>query len=425
MAGMNETLNVNMSKQENVISIRTTCRVCGSKEMHKFLSLGPTPLANSFLRKDHLSSPEGFYPLDVHFCSNCHLVQLLDIVSPEILFKEYAYVTGASKPMQTHFAELAEDVIQNFKPRKNSLVVDIGSNDGTLLQNFSKSGFSTIGIEPASNIAQLAEAKDIQTVNELFGDECAVKLCKEYGSANVILATNVFAHVDNLESLVHGVTHLLSNDGVFIIEVPYLLNLLNNLEFDTIYHEHLSYFSIHPLVYLFQKFGMVVVDIRQVPVHGGSIRVFVQRTGQQSKNVAKLLSMEREAKLDSFQTYLKFGKEVSLLKEKLVRLLKMLKVEGAKITGYGATAKGNTLLNYCKIGTDILDYITDTTLFKQGRYTPGMHIPIFPEEKFHEEPPDYALLLAWNYADDILQKESEYRQNGGKFILPIPEPKVI
>lgn len=425
MTGINKAQIMGRTKKDDM-ALRTVCRVCGSKKLHKFLSLGPTPLANSFLRKNQLDNPEDFYPLDVYFCSNCYLVQLLDVVFPKVMFKEYTYVTGASKPMQNHFSGLAEDVIQNFRPINDSLVVDIGSNDGTLLQCFSKFGLRTLGIEPASNIARLAEAKGIQTVNNFFDEQCAMKLRKEYGLANVILATNVFAHVDNLESFVRGVNHLQSNNGVFIIEVPHILNLLNNLEFDTIYHEHLSYFAVHPLVYLFRKFGMEVVDVKQIPIHGGSIRVFIQRSAkQQSQNVVKLLSMEQEAKLNSSKTYLKFANEVSLLKEKLVRLLKMLKRKGARITGYGATAKGNTLLNYCEIGMDILDYITDTTPFKQGCYTPGMHIPIFPEKKFHEEPPDYALLLAWNYADAILQKESEYRQNGGKFILPIPEPTVI
>ena len=405
---------------------RARCRVCGSEKLHKFLSLGPTPLANNFLGEEQLDKAELYYPLDVYFCSNCYLVQLLDVVSPEVLFKEYAYVTGASKPMQAHFTGLAEDVIKNFKISKNSLVVDIGSNDGTLLQCFSKFGLRMLGIEPASNIARLAEANGISTLNEFFDEESAVKLRKEYGSADIITATNVFAHVDNLESILSGINHLLSNNGVFIIEFPYLLNLLNNMEFDTIYHEHLSYFAVHPLVYLFRKFGMEVVDVKQVPVHGGSIRVFVQRSPkQQSLNVTKLLLMEREVKLDSLKTYMEFAENVALVKEKLVKLLKTVKNEGARITGYGATAKGNTLLNYCKIDTDILDYITDTTLFKQGRYTPGIHTPIFPEEKFHDDPPDYALLLAWNYANEILQKESKYRQNGGKFILPIPEPKVI
>ena len=415
-----------INKAKNNFIHRARCRVCGSEKLHKFLSLGPTPLANNFLGEEQLDEAELYYPLDVYFCSNCYLVQLLDVVSPEVLFKEYAYVTGASKPMQAHFTGLAEDVIENFKISKDSLVVDIGSNDGTLLQCFSKFGLRMLGIEPASNIARLAEANGISTVNEFFDEESAVKLRKEYGSADIITATNVFAHVDNLESILSGINHLLSNNGVFIIEFPYLLNLLNNMEFDTIYHEHLSYFAVHPLIYLFRKFEMEVVDVRQIPVHGGSIRVFVQRSPKrQSQTVTKLLLMERKAKLDSLKTYTKFAERVALVREKLVKLLKTLKNEGARITGYGATAKGNTLLNYCKIGTDVLDYISDTTPFKQGCYTPGMHIPIFPEEKFHEDPPDYALLLAWNYADAILQKEEEYRQKGGKFILPIPEPKVI
>ena len=405
---------------------RARCRVCGSEKLHKFLSLGPTPLANSFLRKKQLDNHEDFYPLDVYFCGNCYLVQLLDVVTPEVLFNEYAYITSASKPMQAHFTGLAEDVIENFEISKDSLVVDIGSNDGTLLHCFSKFGLQMLGIEPASNIARLAGANGIPTVNEFFDENCALNIYKEYGSADIITATNVFAHVDNLESIISGINHLLSNNGVFIIEFPYLMNLLNNIEFDTIYHEHLSYFAVHPLVYLFRKFRMEVVNIKQLPVHGGSIRVFVQRSPkQQSQNVVNLLSMEQKAKLDSLKTYTKFAERVASVRETLVNLLKTLKNEGARITGYGATAKGNTLLNYCKIGTDILDYISDTTPFKQGCYTPGMHIPIFPEEKFHEEPPDYALLLAWNYANEILQKESEYRQNGGKFILPIPEPQVI
>ncbi|MCK4732682.1 MAG: methyltransferase domain-containing protein, partial [Methanophagales archaeon] len=321
---------------------------------------------------------------------------------------------------------LAEDVIGNFKISKDSLVVDIGSNDGTLLHCFSKFGLRMLGIEPASNIARLAEANDIPTVNEFFDENCAMNVYKDYGSADIITATNVFAHVDNLESILRGVHHLLSNEGVFIIEAPYLLNLLNNMEFDTIYHEHLSYFAVHPLVYLFRKFDMEVVDVKQIPVHGGSIRVFVQRSSkQQSQNVTKMLLMEREAELDSLKTYTKFAERVALVRKKLVKLLKTLKYEEARITGYGATAKGNTLLNYCKIGTDILDYISDTTPFKQGRRTPGMHIPIYPEEKFHKDPPNYSLLLAWNYADAILQKEQEYSQKEGKFILPIPKPKVI
>jgi dTDP-4-dehydrorhamnose 3,5-epimerase-like enzyme len=413
-------------KSNDFIS-KTTCRICGSNKLHKFLSLGPTPLANSFLKKDQINKPESYYPLDVYFCSNCFLVQLLDVVTPEVLFKEYPYLTGASKPMQPHFSELAEVVMQNFKLGKNSLVVDIGSNDGTLLQYFSKLNLRVLGIEPAHNIAKIAEDGGVETVNDFFSEACAIRISKKYGPADVILATNVFAHVDDLDKFLRGVRHLMSDNGTFIIEVPYLLNLLKKLEFDTIYHEHLSYFAVSPLVHLFRRFGMEVVDVKQVPVHGGSIRVFVQKSlnKKQSQNVTRLILMEKKVGLESLKTYLDFANEVFLLKEKLVELLKKLKEGGNKIIGYGAPAKGNTLLNYCKIGTNILDYIVDTTPSKQWCYTPGMHIPIFPDKKFHEEPPDYAFLLAWNYADEIIEKEREYIQRGGKFILPIPKPVVI
>lgn len=405
---------------------RKNCRICGNTKLDKFLSLGPTPLANNFLKPDQLNREELYYPLDVYFCNKCHLIQLLDIVPPEVMFKDYAYITGASKPMELHFAGLTKDVSTNFKVNKDSLVVDIGSNDGTLLQYFSKIGLRVLGIEPASNIAQIARKRGISTINKFFSKDCALEIYKKYGFADVILATNVFAHVDNLENILYGIDYLLSKDGLFVIEVPYLINLLDNIEFDTIYHEHLSYFSTYPLVYLFRKFGMKIVDIKQIPIHGGSIRIFVKRsTKKQSQNVSKFLLMEQNAELDSIKTYTKFTKKVDLVKERLVKLLKTLKNEETRITGYGATAKGNTLLNYCKIGPDILDYISDTTAYKQGRYTPGMHIPIFPEEKFHKDIPNYSLLLAWNYADAILQKEQKYRRKGGKFILPLPDPKII
>ena len=405
---------------------RKNCRICGNTKLDKFLSLGPTPLANNFLKADQLNREELYYPLDVYFCNECHLIQLLDIVPPEVMFKDYAYITSASKPMELHFAGLTKDVSTNFKVNKDSLVVDIGSNDGTLLQYFSKIGLRVLGIEPASNIAQIARRRGIITINKFFSKDCAIETYKKYGSADIILATNVFAHVDNLENILYGIDYLLSKDGLFVIEVPYLINLLDNIEFDTIFHEHLSYFSIYPLIYLFRKFGMKIVNIKQIPIHGGSIRIFIKRSNEkQSQNVSKFLLMEQNAELDSIKTYTEFAKKVALVKERLVKLLKTLKNEETRITGYGATAKGNTLLNYCKIGPDILDYISDTTAYKQGRYTPGMHIPIFPEEKFHKDIPNYSLLLAWNYADAILQKEQKYRRKGGKFILPLPDPKII
>jgi len=404
----------------------TTCHICQNKKLHKFLSLGPIPLANSFLPPDQLGVTEPYYPLDVCFCSNCGLVQLAQIIAPEILFKDYAYLTGTSEPMKAHFAKLAESAIQRFSLTEGDLVLDIGSNDGTLLENFQRRGMRVLGIEPATNVAKLASLRGVETWDDFFDESLARRICSDKGQPRAILATNVLAHVADLEGFLRGVNHLLADDGVFVIEVPYLVDMLNRVEFDTIYHEHLRYFAVRPLIALFSKFGMSIVAVERVSVHGGSLRVYGQKfIPSLPSSVTELLSLETEAKIDSLETYQKFAEDVRRLKEDLVSLLKALKKQGAKIAGYGAPAKGNILLNYCKIGTDILDYVTDTTPFKQGRYTPGMHIPVFPENHFHEFPPDYALLLAWNYADKILQKEEGYRQAGGKFIVPIPEPKLV
>ena len=404
----------------------TTCHICQNKKLHKFLSLGPIPLANSFLQPDQLGVTEPYYPLDVCFCSNCGLVQLAQIIAPEILFKDYAYLTGTSEPMKAHFAKLAESAIQRFSLTEGDLVLDIGSNDGTLLENFQRRGMRVLGIEPATNVAKLASLRGVETWDDFFDESLARRICSDKGQPRAILATNVLAHVADLEGFLRGVNHLLADDGVFVIEVPYLVDMLNRVEFDTIYHEHLRYFAVRPLIALFSKFGMSIVAVERVSVHGGSLRVYGQKfIPSLPSSVTELLSLETEAKIDSLETYQKFAEDVRRLKEDLVSLLKALKKQGAKIAGYGAPAKGNILLNYCKIGTDILDYVTDTTPFKQGRYTPGMHIPVFPENHFHEFPPDYALLLAWNYADKILQKEEGYRQAGGKFIVPIPEPKLV
>lgn len=404
----------------------TACSVCRCKTLHKFLSLGPTPLANSFLREDQLSAPESYYPLDVCFCSTCGLVQLAHVVAPEILFKDYAYLTSTSKPMENHFARLAQDVIWRFSVPPGSLVVDIGSNDGTLLHSFQKYNMKTLGIEPAENVAKLAVSRGIETANEFFDERLARRVCAERGHAKVILATNVFAHVADLDGFTRGVTYLLADDGIFAVEVPYIVDMLQRLEFDTIYHEHLRYFAVRPLVTLFERFGIGIVEVQHISVHGGSLRVYVKKSPcSLSSSESKLLKLEAEAKLGSLETYHKFAEEVGRAKEALLSLLKSLKAQGARIAGYGATAKGNTLLNYCRIGTDILDYISDTTPFKQGRYTPGMHIPVFPESHFHQSPPDYALLLAWNYAGKILQKEMEYRKAGGRFILPLPKPQLV
>lgn len=419
------TNNIKINKQN--FKTRPDCRVCAGNHLEKFLTLGPTPLANSYLTKEQLGQVEDFYPLDVYFCRDCCLVQLLDVVSPEVMFKDYAYLTGASNPMRVHFAEMAQDIIDNFSPNKDQLVIDVGSNDGTFLSNFVKAGLKVLGVDPAANVAPIAKAQGVPTLVDFFNEECALRIREKYGPAQVIVGANVFAHNDGLESFSKGVSELLAADGVFIIEVPYFLNMLDKLEFDTIYHEHLSCFSLHPLVHLFARFGMAVVDVKEMPVHGGSLRVFVKKSpAKPSANVQRFLAVEREKGIHLLETYQKLAQDIAVLKEKLGRVLRGIKQEGAnRIAGYGATAKSCTLLNYCGIGPGVLDYIVDTTPLKQGKYTPGSHIPIFPEEKLRQENPEYVLLLAWNYGPQIMQKEALYRQKGGKFILPMPEPKTV
>lgn len=422
-------MNTNKNQRYDEYTGMTTmvaCRICQNTELHRLLSLGPIPLANSFLRKDQLDAPEPYYPLDVCFCNGCGLVQLAQVVAPEIMFKDYAYLTGTSEPMKAHFARLADNAIQKLDLPKGSLVLDIGSNDGTLLSNFQKHGMRVLGIEPATNVAKLASSRGIETMDDFFDERLAHKIRLETDQPRIILATNVFAHVHDLSSFLGGVTHLLADDGVFIIEVPYLVDMLHKVEFDTIYHEHLSYFAVRPLMTLLNKFGMGIADVERISVHGGSIRVYVQKSLHLlPSSVTELLSLEKEEKLDSLEPYQRFAREVNRIKEELIALLKALKNDGAIIAGYGAPAKGNILLNYCKISTDLLDYVIDTTPFKQRRYTPGMHIPVFPESHFRKFRPDYALLLAWNYTDEILRKEQKYRQAGGKFIIPIPRPQIV
>jgi SAM-dependent methyltransferase len=402
------------------------CRVCQQETLEKFLSLGPTPLANRFLKREQLREPEPYFPLDVYFCHTCGLVQLVDVVPAEVLFHDYPYLTGVSSPMRTHFAALAEDVAQEYHVGPGSLVVDIGSNDGTLLSGFRRFGPKTLGVEPAANVAAMANAAGIQTINQFFGPALAEEIARTRGPAQVVLATNVFAHVHNLDRFLQAVSVMLAAEGVLVIEVPYLVDMLTNTEFDTIYHEHLSYFAVRPMVTLFSRFGMGIIGLTRQRVHGGSIRVAVQKLrAPQTPVVAQILNEEAEGGLDSMRIYRDFAERVRMIGQELVDLLRSLKARGMRTVGYGAPAKGNTLLNFCKVGPDLLEYLVDATPAKQGRFSPGMHVPVVPDTRFQADRPDYALLLAWNYADEILRKEAAYRERGGKFIIPIPRPAIL
>lgn len=414
-------MKYNKAYKEYLLS---NCRICGSRNLHPFLSLGSMPIPNGFLSQNQLKRSEEHYPLGVFVCEDCWLVQLTHIIPAEIMFRNYLYIPSTSTTMLRHFKLLAKDVIKKYKLKKNDLVIDIGSNDGTLLGFFKEDEIPVLGIDPASNLAQVARLKGIDTVDDFFNAELASKIVKTKGKAKIITATNAIAHIHDLHSVCEGVKILLDKDGVFVTEYPYLLDLLDKNEFDTIYHEHLSYFAIRPLIKLFKQHDMRIIDIYHSPmIHGGSIRVFAvkkESKHRQNKVVNEFIKNELLKKLDKKTTYDEFSRRVKSIRRELIAFLKRLKKQNKTIIGYGASAKCNVLLNYCNITTDLLDYIVDSIPYKQGKYTPGTHIPIYPENRLNKEQPDYALLTAWNFADEILRKQISFREKGGQFIITIP-----
>ena len=403
------------------------CRICSSNNLKMILDLGEQPPSNSFINKNELNSLESKFPLRLFWCKDCYLVQLLDIVDKEYLFKNYFYMTSASKPIVEHFKKYAQDVFQEFLQKDDSFVVEIGSNDGSLLKEFKKLGASILGIEPATNLSELANQSNITTKNTFFSSQVSKEIIKSR-HASVVIANNVIAHIEDLQDLMYGIKILIGNHGVFIFEVPYLVDLIKNLEFDTVYHEHLSYFSILPLLKLVKQFGLEIFDIRKQSVHGGTLRIFVskQNNFEVSSSIDDFINSEYELGLDKNLIYDSFSEKIKKLKIQLKELLVELKKENKSLFGYGASAKGNVLLNYCKIDNTILDFIIDTTPIKQGKYTPGTHIPVYSPDKILDEGDgSIALLLAWNYKSQILAKENQFRANGGKFLLPIPQPELI
>lgn len=390
------------------------------------MQLGPTPAPNGFLTPDQLNEAEKFYPLDVCFCGECGMVQLAHVVNPEVMFHNYVYIPSTSKTMRDHFAGLAQYAMTKASLQKGDRVMDIGSNDGCLLKNFIEAGMSVLGVDPAANLAKKANEEGVETVNALFTAEVAKKIAAEKGQFKVILGTNVLAHVPDPHDFAEGVKALLTEDGLWISEFPYLVDLIDKTEFDTIYQEHLSYFALTPMVRLLRQHGLSLVDVERFPIHGGSLRITVgKKNAPLNAKAQALLDMEQKRGFLEEATYLQFGKKVDTIRHELVQLLWELKLQGKRIVGYGASAKGNVMLNYCRVGPETLDYIVDSIPYKQGRYTPGMHVPIYPESRLLEDQPDYALLLAWNFADEIIQKQELFRKKGGKFILCIPKVKVL
>ena len=404
-----------------------TCRTCKSDRLYMFLPLGDHPLANGFLREEQLTDPEARFPLNVHACLQCGLIQVADQV-PAGYFRHYVYIPSAAQAMHGHFAGLAEVVATRFLDQPNALTVDIGCNDGLFLDFLRQRGARTLGIDPATNVIELARAKGVEVVNEYFTPDLARQIRDRYGPAAVVVSTNTFHHIGDLDPFTLGVTLLLDENGVFIVEVPHALELVELNEFDGVYHEHVSQLTVKSFVDHFRLFRLEVFDVQRLDIHGGSIRVFA-RPARNGGSVAPVVQawVEREGERGLFDTatYDAFRERVVRIRRELVDLLHRLKAEGNRIVGYGASARGNTLLNYCAIGPQLLEYIVDLNPLKQGLYSPGMHIPVVGVDKLISDHPDYMLLLAWNFGDEIIQQQEAFRHRGGRFVIPLPEVRAV
>ena len=401
------------------------CRACGHKDLSPVLDLGVTPLANSLLKEEQLDQPEFMAPLEVLYCQQCCLLQISCTIAPEKLFRNYAYFSSFSETMLEHAKKLCLRLIAERQLNTDSLVVEIASNDGYLLKNYNNFNIPTLGIEPALNIAQTARSQGINTISEFFDQDLAKKIVAKQGQADIVHAHNVLAHIPNINDILQGLGILLKETGFGIIEVPYAVQMIDRVEFDTIYHEHVFYFSVTALNNLLIRNSLVLADIEQIEIHGGSLRLFVAKSGNSSNAVKSMLKEEQMRGFDTFDGYKPFTQRVKTLKSELIGLLRELKKSGKKVAAYGAAAKGSTLLNYCGLAEDVFDFVVDRNPAKQGLFLPGVKLPIYDPSQLIKQKPDYVLLLTWNFAEEILRQQAEYLQTGGQFIIPIPQPKIL
>ncbi len=402
------------------------CRVCGKADLEVFLDLGNSPLADRLLTKEQLGEREPVYPLQVAFCRNCTLVQILETVDPEELFcKDYPYYSSVSSSLLEHSRQNVLELIARRRLGPQSFVVELASNDGYLLRNYVDAGIPCLGIDPAQGPARAAERIGVPTRCTFFNEDLARSLCAEGRKADVIHANNVLAHVADTNGFVEGIRQLLKEDGVAVIEVPYVKNLIDHCEFDTIYHQHLCYFSVTALDHLFRRHGLYLNEVRPLAIHGGSIRLYVEPREAVTSSVRDYLADEKACGADTFEYYCRFAQAVADIKRRLRSLLASLKSDQRRIMAYAAAAKGCTLLNYVGIDRNWVDAIVDKNPHKQGKYMTGMHQPIVPTEQVLERMPDYLLLLAWNFKDEIMSQQREYVARGGRFIIPIPEPVIV
>jgi len=400
-------------------STRSTCRLCDSKDLKVFFDFGMMPLAGDYLKFDQIGE-EFFYPLALHKCNSCSLVQVLTVIESQVLFSDYRYLSSVG--LKEHFNNYATEVVDVFN-LQGKQILEIGSNDGVLLAPLKEKGVHVLGIDPAANIAHIANSLGLTTLVDFFGLSAAIKIEKEYGKMSAIFANNVLAHIDTMDDIFKGIKYILASDGVLIFEVHYLVDLIKKVQYDFFYHEHMSYYTLTSLIPFLNRFDLEVFDVKKVPIHSGSIRLYVKfKNNSQIKislRVRKLLKTETVffGKNDVFEN---FAKKVFKSKTDLISLLSILKKQNKKIIGYGAAGRGNTLLNYCGITTSQLSYIVDSSPERYGRHTPGSHIPIVPPSLFHDDAVDYVVLLAWNYTRMIIKKEGVFKAKGGVFIIPLP-----
>ncbi len=427
---MRNTIDPQAASHPGSHRVRTQCRACDQARLARFLELGPQPLANAFLRSPEEFGIEARYPLDVYLCTHCGLVQLVDVIDPELLFRDYVYVTGTSSTIAEHNRRYAETVVDFLRIGGDDLVVEVASNDGSLLACFGALGVRTLGVEPARNIAALARGKGIETIDEFFSEASSRRIRSRFGPARAVIGNNVLAHVDDTQDFLRGARQLLAPGGLVVIEVPSLSEFVDRLEYDTVYHEHLCYFSVTALMRLAESVGLSVVRIDRQPVHGGSIRMYAadrDSVTEHSPSVRALADREAAEGLTTLPRFLGFATEVAAQREELIRLLRHLKATGKRVAAYGAPAKGNTLLNYCGITPELVEYTVDRNALKIGTWTPGSHLPVRPYETLATDAVDYLLILAWNFAEEIMAQPQEraFHERGGRFILPLPMPKVV